>query len=84
MKIHALIAFLFVGFFSLLGCSFGTHPPQHYPAGLSQQDAMKQRYECEREAEQAIPAPMIDTDSYRWLRVAEMRNVCLAAKGWTE
>lgn len=79
-----LISLLVVSFVTITGC--GTHPLQHYPAGLTQQEAAKQRYECEREANQAVPAPVIlgEHDDWRWVHVARMRNACLAAKGWTE
>ena len=74
---------LVVGFIITTGC--GTYPLQHYPTGMSHQDAMKQRYECEREANQAVPAPMVRRENdNRWIDVARMRNACLAAKGWTE
>ena len=83
MKNLSLIGLLVVGFIITTGC--GTYPLQHYPAGLSHQDAMKQRYECEREANQAVPAPLIRRENDdTWMYVARMRNACLAAKGWTE
>ena len=90
MKTHLLlgrtltsIGLLVICFVTITGC--GTRVLKHYPDGLSHQDAMKQRYECEREAQQAIPAPLVpDRDDWRPVHVARMRNLCLAAKGWTE
>ena len=83
MKTLALIGLLVFCFVTVTGC--GTAPLKHYPAGLTQQDAAKQRYECEREANQAIPAPLIRRENDdTWMHVARMRNACLAAKGWTE
>lgn len=64
---------------SLTGC--GTWPPQHSPSGLSQQDAQKQYYQCEREAAQQIPQTLF-ADQDRWMHVARMRNSCLLAQGW--
>jgi hypothetical protein len=78
MKNLVLIGLLVVGFVTATGC--GTYPLKHYPAGLSQQDAAKQRCECEREASRAVPVQNDDT----WIYVARMRNACLAAKDWTE
>ena len=83
MKTPALVGLLLVCFVTVTGC--GTYPLQHYPAGLSHQEAMKQRYECEREANQAVQAPIIRRENDdTWIYVARMRNACLAAKGWTE
>lgn len=83
MKTSAIVGLLIVCFVTITGC--GTTPLKHYPAGLSNQEAAKQQYECEREANQAIPYPIVGKeDDSRWMHVARMRNACLAAKGWTE
>ena len=54
MKTLALIGLLVVCFVTVTGC--GTAPLKHYPAGMTQQDAAKQHYDCLREANQAVPA----------------------------
>jgi predicted small lipoprotein YifL len=64
---------------SLVGC--GTWAPNHYPANLSNTDAQKQYYQCEREAQHTIPQTFIP-DNDRWIHVARMRNACLFAQGW--
>jgi len=64
---------------TLVGC--GTWAPSHYPENLSNIEAQKQYYQCEREAQQAIPQTAIP-DNNRWMYVARMRNACLFANGW--
>ena len=79
----ALIVLLLACLVAVTAC--GTSPLKNYPAGMTQQEAAKQRYECEREAHQAVPAPAVPAQNdTRWMDVARMRNVCLAAKGWTD